>query len=142
MSSETIQPDDWPRPRGYANGMLAPEGARMLFVAGQVGWDTSETIVGEDFVSQFRQALANVLTVVRKAGGGPEHLVRLTIYVTSKQAYLDGLSEVGAVYRDLMGQNFPTMALVEVTGLVEDGAMVEIEGTAALPGEARAASDS
>lgn len=135
MSIETIEPDGWPRPRGYSNGKLAPEGARMLFVAGQVAWDTSERIVGAgDFPAQFRQALSNVLAVVAAAGGGPEHVVRMTIYVTSKQAYLDSLKAVGEIYRELMGRNYPAMALVAVAALVEDGAMLEIEATAALPG--------
>lgn len=134
MGIDTIQPEGWPRPKGYSNGKLAPAGARMLFIAGQVGWDESEKIVGDgDFVAQFEQALKNVLAVVRQADGGPEHVVRMTIYVTSKEAYLGSPEGVGKVYRELMGKNFPAMALVQVAGLVEDGAMVEIEATAALP---------
>jgi enamine deaminase RidA (YjgF/YER057c/UK114 family) len=134
MSNDTIQPDGWPRPKGYSNGVLAPAGARMLFIAGMVGWDESETIVGGgDFVAQFEQALKNVVAVLRKAGGAPEHIVRLTIYVTSKDAYLGALPEVGRAYREQLGKVFPAMALVQVAGLVEDGAMVEVEATAALP---------
>ena len=135
MSIDTIQPTGWQRPKGYSNGKLAPAGARMLFVAGQVGWDEDEQIVGDgDFVAQFEQALKNVVAVVREAGGGPEHVVRMTLYVTSKEAYLGSLSAVGKVYREVMGKNLPVMTAVQVAGLVEAGAMVEIEATAALPG--------
>jgi len=136
MTILTIQPEEWAPPKGYSNGMLVSAGARMLYVAGQVAWDAQEQIVGAgDFAAQFRQALANVVTVVRAAGGKPEHLVRLTIYVTDKEAYLGSLKQIGPSYRELMGKHFPVMACVQVAGLVEEGAMVEIEGTAALPPE-------
>ncbi len=128
---EIVQPPDWPRPRGYSNGMMA-EG-RMLAVAGQIGWDTSETLVGADFLSQFRQAMANVVAVVRAAGGAPSDIISLTLYVTDKREYVDGIAEVGATYREAMGKHFPTMALVQVADLLEPGAKVEIQALAVLP---------
>jgi enamine deaminase RidA (YjgF/YER057c/UK114 family) len=105
---------------------------RVIYVAGQIGWDTSEQLVGEDLVSQFRQALTNVRYVVEAAGGTPMDLVRLTIYCTDVPAYRNGVKEIGAVYRDVIGKHFPTMALVGVTELVHPGAKVEIEATAVL----------
>ena len=128
-----INPAELGAPRGYSNGMLAPPGARLLFVAGQVGWDREQQLVGESFAEQFGAALGNVIAVVRDAGGRPEHLVRLTIYVTDRRDYLAQLEEVGAAYRGLMGRHYPAMALVEVKALLETGAKVEIEGTAAVP---------
>ena len=134
MTLEVIQPDGWRRPRGYSNGTLAPAGARILFVAGQVAWDEEERIVGEgDFVAQFGQALRNVVSVVRKAGGEPEDIARLTIFVTDREAYLSRQAELGEVYRAVLGRHFPAMALLHIAGLVEDGALLEIEGTAAIP---------
>jgi len=134
MTIEIIQPEGWAAPRGYSNGMLVPAGARMLYVGGQIAWDADQQIVGAgDFAEQFRQALANVVAVVRAAGGLPEHLVRLTIYVTSRADYLASLKQLGPAYRELMGKHYPVMACVQVAALVEEGAMVEIEGTAALP---------
>lgn len=129
---ETVLPEGWPRPRGYANGILAPAGARLLFIAGQVGWDETETVVGEDFVVQFEQALRNVVAVIVAAGGSREDLVRLTLYVTDRRDYLNRLKEVGEAYRRIMGAHYPAMALLEVSALLEAGAKVEIEGTAAL----------
>jgi enamine deaminase RidA (YjgF/YER057c/UK114 family) len=129
----TINPAELGAPRGYSNGMLAPAGARLLFVAGQVAWNESQEIVGESFAEQFGRALANVAAVVREAGGRPEHLARLTIYVVDRHEYLAALEEVGAVYRGVMGRHYPAMSLVEVKALLEPGARVEIEGTAALP---------
>ncbi len=107
---------------------------RMLFVAGQIGWDPSRATptFPATFSAQFGQALANVMTVVRAAGAGPEHIVRLTVYVTDKREYLVALKEVGEAWREQMGKHFPTMALVQVSGLVEDDAKVEIEATAVL----------
>jgi len=133
MRAETIDPQELGAPSGYSNGMLAPAGARLLFVAGQVGWDSTQTMVEGGFVAQFEQALANILTVVRAAGGDPGDVVRLTIYVTNRSAYLEALRDVGVAYRRQMGRHFPAMALVEVRGLLEDGAVVEIEATAAIP---------
>jgi len=132
---EVINPEALGAPRGYSNGMLAPAGGRLLFVAGQIGWNTSQEIVGPDFVAQFDQALTNVIEVVRQAGGGAEHIGRLTMYVADKDEYASVLPEVGGVYRRLMGRHFPAMALVEVAALLEPGAKVEIEATAVLPGE-------
>jgi len=129
-----INPPELGAALGYSNGVLAPPGARMLFVAGQVAWDAQHRIVGDDdFVKQFEQTLRNVVTVVRAAGGGPEHLVELTMFVTDKTRYMERLKEVGQVYRSICGKHFPAMALVEVKGLLEPGAMIEIRGVAALP---------
>ena len=132
--STTILPDDWPRPRGYANGMTAR--GQLLAIAGMIGWDTSEVIVSDDFVPQFRQALANVVDVVEAAGATHEAIISLTIYVTDKHAYLGNIKDVGAVYRELMPKHYPTMALVQVSALVEDRAQVEIQGLAVLPEDA------
>ncbi|MFG0315751.1 MAG: RidA family protein [Planctomycetota bacterium JB042] len=133
MSIEPIQPPTFPAPKGYSNGVLVRGPHDLLVVAGQIGWDAEERIVSDDFVAQFDRALANVLAVVRAAGGGPEHVVRLTMYATDKREYLDRLREVGAAYRERMGRHYPAMAMVEVKALVEDGAKIEIEATAALP---------
>lgn len=129
---EIIQPDGWPRPKGYANG-IATEGGRHVFVAGQVAWDTSECIVGEDdFPAQFRQALSNVVAVVKKAGGEASDLVSLTIFVTDKERYLASTAELGPIWNELVGRHYPAMALVQVAGLVEPGAMLEIQGIAVV----------
>jgi enamine deaminase RidA (YjgF/YER057c/UK114 family) len=128
-----LQPEGWPRPRGYSNGVVA-EG-RLVFVAGQVGWDATETICSEDFVAQVRQALENSLAVLAEAGAGAEHLVRMVWYVTDKRDYLGRLTEVGRVYREVVGRHYPAMTLVEVSGLVEPGAKVEIETTAVVPND-------
>ena len=127
-----INPEDLGAPRSYSHGTLTPMGSRILFIAGQVGWDREQHLVGENFVAQFEQALANVVLVVRSAGGGRRDIARLTIYVTDKTEYLADLVAIGEVYRRVMGRHFPAMALVEVAGLVEPGAKVEIEGTAAI----------
>jgi enamine deaminase RidA (YjgF/YER057c/UK114 family) len=133
MSRPTrINPEELGAPKGFSHGVLAPAGARLLFVAGQVGWDGAQRLAGEGFVAQFAQALANVMAVVRAAGGEPESIVRLTVYVTEKRLYLEALRDVGAAYRSVLGRHFPAMALVEVAGLVEPGALVEIEATAAI----------
>lgn len=131
MKLETINPEALGAPRGYSNGILARGGA-LLFVAGQIGWDEQQRIVEGGFAAQFERALENVLLVVGEAGGSAENVARLTVYVTSKQEYLDSLSEVGAAYRRQMGRHYPAMALVEVTALVETGAKVEIEATAVV----------
>ncbi len=133
MSFEIVNPESWAAPKGYANGIVAPAGGRTIFIAGQVGWDADQKLVGDDFLSQFRQALENVVAVLRAAGGDPEHLARLTIYVTDKREYLEALREIGQAWRDVMGKHFPAMALVEVKALLEPGAKVEIEGTGVLP---------
>jgi enamine deaminase RidA (YjgF/YER057c/UK114 family) len=135
VKSEIVNPASLGAPRGYSNGILAPAGGRLLFVAGQVAWGEGQRIVSDDFARQFGQALDNVVTVVRAAGGTAEDVVRFTVYVTDKREYIAAAKEVGAEYRRVMGKHFPAMALVEVSGLVEPGAKVEIEGTAVLPGE-------
>lgn len=129
--SRTILPPGWPRPKGYANGMAAR--GETLAIAGQIGWDCTETIVSDDFVPQFRQALQNVVDVVVAAGGSHQNVISLTIYVTDKHAYLGAIRDVGATYRDLMPEHYPAMALVQVTALVEDRAQVEIQALAVLP---------
>jgi enamine deaminase RidA (YjgF/YER057c/UK114 family) len=125
-----INPADLVSPRGYSNGVLA-EG-RLLFVAGQVGWTRDGDLVSDCFIDQFDQALANVLSVVRAAGGRPESLARLTIYVVDKSAYVAAQREIGERYRARMGKHFPAMTLVEVKSLLEPGALVEIEATAVI----------
>lgn len=125
----TLQPPGWPRPKGYANGIAAK--GEMVFVAGQVGW-TPDGVFPDSFAAQFRQTLINTLAVLAEAGAGPEHVVRMTWYITDKQAYLANLKAVGAAWRALMGQTYPTMAVVQVTALMEDAALVEIETTAVI----------
>lgn len=128
---ELINPEALGAPRGYSNGVLAKPG-RWLFVAGQIGWGPGQKLVSDDFAEQFGQALANVATVVTAAGGDVTDICRLTVYVTDKQKYIGSIKAVGAAYRDVMGKHFPAMALVQVSELVEDGAMVEIEADAVL----------
>ena len=127
---EVLQPPGWPRPRGYANG-IAAEG-KLVFVAGQIGWDEEQRFE-VDLAGQVRRTLANVLAVLAEAGGAPEHIARMTWYVTDREAYLRELEPIGAAYRELMGRHFPAMAVVVVAGLVEPEAKVEIEATAVLP---------
>jgi enamine deaminase RidA (YjgF/YER057c/UK114 family) len=124
----TLQPADWARPRGYANGIEAR--GRTIFVAGQIGWDKDQRFVAKDFAGQFEQALLNIVAVLGEAGAGPEHVVRLTWFITDKRAYLADAKHVGEIYRRVMGRNFPTMSVVQVVALVEDEALVEIEATA------------
>lgn len=126
-----VQPEQWPRPKGYSNGMSGH--GRFLATAGQIGWDLNEVIVSTDFIPQFRQALQNVAAVVDAAGGVPADIISLTIYVTDKREYLEDLPAVGAAYREVLGKHFPAMALVQVADLVEDGAKVEIQALAVLP---------
>ena len=130
---KTINPKSLGRPRGYSNGQLTREGARLLFVAGQIGWDEEQRLVSDDFVEQFDKALANVIAVLRAAGGEAENIVRLVIYVTDKIEYRKRTKEVGDRYRKHMGKHFPAMVLVQVAGLLEDRAKVEIEGMAVIP---------
>jgi enamine deaminase RidA (YjgF/YER057c/UK114 family) len=125
-----LLPAGWPRPRGYANGIAAT--GRMVFVAGQIGWDTSGKIVSADFAEQFRQVLVNTLAVLAEAGAGPEHVCRMTWYVTSREDYTAALAELGAHWKALMGRHYPTMAVVIVSGLVEPEAKIEIETTAVV----------
>ena len=134
MKLSAIEPPGWPRPKGYSDGMLAPAGARILFVAGQIGWDGDRKLVGPgDFAAQFAQALRNVVAVVRAAGGSPEHIARVTLYVTDKREYVAAREAIGAAWREIIGRHYPAMAMVEVSGLLEPGALLEIEATAALP---------
>ena len=130
---EPVEPSGWRRGRGYSHGMVAPATGRPLFVAGQIGWDETQEIVGDGFAEQFEQALANVVAVVRAAGGEPEHVGRLTIYVTDKREYVAAAAEIGEAYRRLVGSHYPAMALVEVQGLLEPRAKVEIAADAVLP---------
>jgi enamine deaminase RidA (YjgF/YER057c/UK114 family) len=130
-----INPEALGQPRGYSNGVLFEEGA-ILFVAGQIGWDRESRIVSDGFAEQFAQALENVLAVVRKAGGGPESIGRLLIFVTDKDEYSASRRDVGAAYRQLMGKHFPAMTLVEVSSLLEPLAKVEIEALAVIASSA------
>ena len=132
MSFTFINPESLGAPHGYANGVLAGPGGRLLFIAGQVAWDQQQQIVSDDLVEQFERALANVITVVTEAGGHAEQIARLIIYVTDKNDYRAHLKEIGERYRARMGKHFPAMVLVEVKSLLEDGAKIEIEGTAVL----------
>jgi enamine deaminase RidA (YjgF/YER057c/UK114 family) len=127
-----INPESLGQPSGYTNGLLTTPGVRLLFIAGQIGWDESQKLVGEDFVEQFDRALRNMLAVVREAGGAPDGVARLVIYVTDKEEYRARRREIGMRWRTQMGSNYPTMTLVEVKSLLEDGAKVEIEGIAVL----------
>ncbi|HKZ81420.1 MAG TPA: RidA family protein [Pyrinomonadaceae bacterium] len=132
MSFRFINPECLGLPRGYSNGVLTESGGRLLFVAGQVGWDERQKIVSSDLVEQFDQALRNVLAVVGEAGGKPEQVARLVIYVIDKNEYLSRKREIGERYRAQMGKHYPAMVLVEVQSLLEEEAKVEIEGTAVL----------
>jgi enamine deaminase RidA (YjgF/YER057c/UK114 family) len=128
---QVLQPPGWARPKGFSNGVACR--GTLVFIAGQIGWTGQGEWRERSFAGQFRQALANILAVLKEANGGPEHVVRLTWYVLDKQEYLASLREVGAAYRELMGRNYPAMAVVQVSGLVEDEARVEIEATAVVP---------
>lgn len=130
MTIQVLQPAGWPRPKGYSNGMAA-EG-RQVFVSGQVGWNEQQQFA-ETLSEQVRQALQNIVAVLNEADARPEHLVRLTWYVTSRDEYHAELSQIGAVYREIIGRHFPTMAVVQVVALMEAKAKVEIEATAVVP---------
>jgi enamine deaminase RidA (YjgF/YER057c/UK114 family) len=129
--TKSINPDGWPRPSGYSNGVLA-EG-RFLAIAGQIGWNERCELVGPTLLAQARQALHNIVAVLAAAGGKTEHLVRMTWYVTDKEVYRAALAELGIAYREIVGPVYPAMTLVQVAGLLEEGAVVEIEATAVLP---------
>ncbi len=128
--AEYVNPPDWRPPVGYSNGVVAS--GRQVFVAGQIGWDAEERLVDGGLVPQVRQALANCLAVLHEAGAGPEHVTRMTWYVADRTEYMAQRTRIGEVYRDLMGKVFPAMSLVEV-GLLEPGALVELEVTAVVP---------
>lgn len=131
MTIQVLQPAGWPRPKGYSNGMAA-EG-RQVFIAGQVGWDEQQQFP-ETLGEQVRQTFKNIVAVLKEAGASPEHLVRLTWYVTSRDEYYAQLPQIGQAYRDIIGRHFPTMAVVQVVALMEAKAKVEIEATAVVPG--------
>lgn len=126
-----LQPPGWARAKGFSNGIAAT--GKLVFIAGQVGWTGEGEWQARDFAGQFRQALTNILEVLAQANGKPEHIVRLTWYVLDKREYLSSLKAVGQAYRELMGRHYPTMAVVQVSGLVEDEARLEIEATAVVP---------
>jgi enamine deaminase RidA (YjgF/YER057c/UK114 family) len=128
--TRTLQPAGWPRPKGYSNGVAAS--GRLVFVAGQIGWDEREQFVSDDFGDQFRQVLLNTLAVLGEAGAGPEHITRMTWFITSRDEYLASQAALGAAWKELMGRNYPTMSVVIVSGLVEARAKVEIESTAVV----------
>lgn len=128
---EILQPQGWPRPKGYSNGMMAQ--GRQIFVAGQVGWDSEGRFASPNLAGQVKKALENILAVLAEADGKPEHIVRLTWYVTSRDEYHAELPEIGAAYREVMGKHFPTMSVVQVVALMEKEAKVEIEATAVVP---------
>jgi enamine deaminase RidA (YjgF/YER057c/UK114 family) len=126
-----LQPAEWLPPKGYANGIAAR--GTLVFVGGQIGWNGQQQFETDDFIAQVRQALVNIVAVLREAEAGPEHMVRMTWYIVDRTEYAARLKELGAVYREVIGRNFPTMSCVEVSGLVEARAQVEIEVTAVLP---------
>ena len=126
-----LLPEGWPRPKGYSNG-IAVDAGRLVFVAGQVGWDPAGEFRTDDLVEQFRQALVNTLAIMAEAGAAAEHVVRMTWYITDRREYLARLREFGAVYRSLMGRNYPAMACVEVKSLMEERAKIEIETTCVI----------
>lgn len=129
---DILQPLGWKRPKGYSNGIAAAPG-RMVFVAGQVGWDETETFPGPDLVPQFAQALKNVLAVVAEAGGGPEHICRITAFCSDKPAYLAQQAELGGVWRRVMGRHYPAMSMIFVNALLDDPGIIELEATAVVP---------
>lgn len=133
MTHERVNPPSLGEPKGWNNGLLAPRGGRTLFVAGQVATDEAGRVVSPDMATQWERALEKVLAVVAAAGGAPEHIGRMTIFVTDRAAYLAARRPLGEVWRRLMGRHYPAMSVVEVTGLVDDGAVVEIEATAIIP---------
>jgi enamine deaminase RidA (YjgF/YER057c/UK114 family) len=128
---KTLNPPDWLAPKGYADGVMAR--GSLLFVGGQIGWNSQQEFESDDFIAQTRQALLNIVAVLQAGGAGPEHMVRMTWYVIDRHEYRSRLKELGAVYREVIGKNFPAMSCVEVSGLVEDRAKIEIEVTAVLP---------
>ena len=128
---DILQPKDWPRPRGYANGIAAT--GRTIFLSGMIGWDAQGKIVSPHFAAQVRQALHNIVTVLAEGGAKPEHVVRMNWYVLDKNEYVAAHEKIGVIYREIFGRHFPAMTAIQVAGLVEDGARVEIEVTAVVP---------
>jgi len=133
MTHQILLPAGWPRPPGYSNG-IAAEG-RMVFVAGQIGWDESQVFRTQSMAGQIGQTLKNTVAVLAEAGAGPEHIVRMTWYITSRADYLEEIKEIGRVWREVMGKNYPAMAVVQVSALIESSARVEIETTAVVPSD-------
>ncbi|WP_417493479.1 RidA family protein [Maricaulis sp.] len=128
---QVLLPPGWPRPKGYSNG-IATSG-RQVYVAGQIGWDEHGSVVSDDFAAQFEKVLENTLAVLAEAGAGPEHIVRMTGYITSRDEYIAAEAKLGGIWKRLIGRNYPTMAFVIVAGLIEPGAKIEIETTAVIP---------
>lgn len=128
---QVLQPPGWARPKGYANGIAAS--GRTVFVSGMIGWDAECVFHTDDFAGQTRQALQNIVEVLKEAGAKPEHIVRMTWYVVDKKEYVGAYKEIGAAYRDIIGRHFPAMTAVQVAALIEDRARVEIEVTAVIP---------
>ncbi len=128
---EILQPENWPRPKGYANGIVAT--GTTVYTAGVVGWNEEEKFVAKDMLGQLRQALFNTIAILHEANAKPEHIVRMTWYITDKEEYVEHLPEVGKVWRETLGKVFPCMACVQVVALVEDDAKIEIETTAVIP---------
>lgn len=128
---QLLHPSHWKTAVGYANGVLAS--GQSVFVGGQIGWNADQVFESDDFVVQINQALQNIVAILKEANAGPEHIVRLTWYVTDKREYLARLREVGGAYREVLGKHFPAMTMIQVAGLVEDQAKVEIEATAVIP---------
>ena len=134
MKIEVVQPQGWKKPKGYANAVVLSGHSKLVFAAGQIAWDAEEQLVGRgDFGLQFEQALRNVVAVLQAAGAQPAHIVRLTVYVTDKQMYVAHAKKIGVLWKDLVGRHYPAMSLVEVADLLEQGALVELEATAAIP---------
>ena len=128
---QILLPPGWSRPKGYSNGILAS--GRMIFVAGQIGWEANGNFASNDLIEQLKQTLANTLAVLREGGAGPEHVVRMTWFITNKQEYAEKIQKIGEAYRQVFGRHYPAMAVVVVTALMEDRAKIEIETTAVLP---------
>lgn len=135
MSTEILQPSEWARPKGYAHGVAAS--GRMIFISGQIGWDTDWQFTSDRLSDQVRQALRNIVRVLKEGQAEPRHLVRLTWYVLSREAYRREAREIGVAYREVLGKHFPAMSVIEVKGLVEQRALVEIEATAVVPDDER-----
>jgi enamine deaminase RidA (YjgF/YER057c/UK114 family) len=131
MVNQSVLPEGWPRPKGYSQGVVAR--GRTVYVAGQIGWNSSEEFGSDDFAEQAGLAFRNIIAILDAAGGKPEHVTRLTWYVVDKQEYLASLAGVGAAYRAAFGQHYPVMSVVEVTALMEDRARIEVEATAVIP---------
>ncbi len=131
MTLKVLQPANWPRPKGYANGVSAK--GRMVFVSGVIGWNAQGQLVSMSFAEQVRQALRNIVTILAEGGAKPEHLVRMNWFVLDKKEYVGAYKEIGAIYREIIGSHYPAMTAVEVSGLIEEGARVEIEATAVVP---------